>query len=79
MKDDQARQDTRIMILFYQARHQAYTIYLAGDKRIEGQRTFRSAERAVKYVNELMEQGHPVASAEKLSQLERDARSQISQ
>lgn len=78
MEVDQARADTRIMILFYQARHQAYTIYLAGDKRIEGQRTFRSAERALKYVNELKDQGHPVASAEKLSQLERDARSQIS-
>jgi hypothetical protein len=45
-----------IIILFYQSRWRAYTIYITDGKRIQGKQHFRSPVRALNYVNELDEQ-----------------------
>jgi hypothetical protein len=76
VESNSEREEMRIIILFYQSRWRAYTIYITDGKRIQGKQHFRSPVRALNYVNELIAQGHTVSSPENLRQLQQEARNQ---
>lgn len=73
---DPVQKGMRIVIRFYQAQRRAYTIYISDEKHIQRNQHFRSPQKALNYVNELIAQGHTVSSPEDLQRLTQEARHQ---
>ncbi len=66
----------RIVIRFYKAQRRAYTVYLNDEKHIIGNQHFRSPQKALNYVEELLAQGHTISAPEDLQRLKQEARHQ---